>query len=230
MRLNRFICQFNPKDKVMLISNPELVNQIRRVLRLQVGEQIILCDGKSREALVKITEIGNNIKTQVIEINENKSESSVYGILYCAVLKKENFEWVCQKATEVGVKEITPIITQRTVKLNLKHDRLQKILKEAVEQSGRSIIPILNPIIDLKTAIEQAKNNNLNIIFEQSGESFKNLKLETKKVGIFIGPEGGWDEKEIKFAKENGFIFASMGKTTLRAETAAIIASYLVEN
>jgi len=230
MRLNRFICQFNLKDRLIILSDPELVSQIRRVLRLKEGDQIILCDGKSKEAIVKIIEIAKNIKVEVQEIKKSQNETDIYGILYCAILKKENFEWVCQKATEVGIKEITPIITQRTVKLNLKYDRLLKILKEAVEQSDRSVLPILNPIVEFEPAIKQAKSNDANILFEQGGESFKNLTLEAKRIGIFIGPEGGWDESEIELAKENNFIIASLGKTTLRAETAAIIASYLIEN
>ena len=89
--------------------------------------------------------------------------------------KKENFELVVQKAVEIGVKEIIPIITKRTVKLNLKYDRLEKIIKEAAEQSGRGILPILRKAMDFKKAIEEAEQNNINLFFDISGKKFQKI-------------------------------------------------------
>ena len=147
------------------------------------------------------------------------------------VLKKENFEWAVQKAVEVGVKEITPIITARTVKLGLNKDRLKKIIKEAAEQSGRGILPKLNEAIIFDEAIKSAKENDLNLFFNIGGKNVQHSMSNISKIGIFIGPEGGWDEEEIKKAQSsNGFTIVGLGKTILRAETAAVIASYQTVN
>jgi 16S rRNA (uracil1498-N3)-methyltransferase len=109
-------------------------------------------------------------------------------------------------------------------------ERLQKIAKEACEQSGRSFLPEISELVTFEESLEMAKGNDINIIFDASGEDFKNIKIENKKIGIFIGPEGGWTPEEIKKATENNFSVASLGTNILRGETAAIIASYLAQN
>jgi len=133
-----------------------------------------------------------------------------------------------------------PIISKRTVKLNLRQDRLKKIIKEAAEQSNRGVVPILHEPLDFKKALEHALNNDLNLLFDPAGlnlcpfgtspagREIRKLKAESLKLGIWIGPEGGWDEEELQLAKEKGFKIVSLGKLFFRAETAAIIASYLV--
>ena len=146
-------------------------------------------------------------------------------------MKKENFEIAVQKAVEVGVKEIVPIITARTVKFGLNKERLEKIIKEAAEQSGRGILPNLNEAIDFDKAIIEAKNKNeVNLFFQIGYPPLGHSMSKFKKIGVFVGPEGGWTEEETKIAQSNGFTLVGLGKTILRAETAAIIASYLTAN
>jgi len=134
------------------------------------------------------------------------------------------------------VREIIPIICQRTVKTGLKYDRLQKIIKEAAEQSGRGIVPIMGKTTNFKKAIADASENNLNILFASSGVKLLMSDInsltqqENARAGIFIGPEDGWSEEEINAAKEAGFKIVSFGKLILRAETAAIVGTYLVCN
>ena len=142
---------------------------------------------------------------------------------------------MAQKAVEAGIKEIVPVISKRAVKLNLNLKRLNKIIREAAEQSERGIMPILNKPLELSKAIKESQSNNLNLFFDRNGSEFSEVlgiikKDDLKKIGIWIGPEGGWGEEEVKIAKENNFKIVSLGKLTLRAETAAIIASYLIEN
>ncbi len=232
MKIHRFIGNFEFNGKKAVINDEEIINHIKNVLKLNPGEKIILESGNLDEKLAKITKINrNSIECEIVSEYKNKSESEVYGILYCAVLKKENFELVVQKAVETGIKEIVPIITQRTVKLNLNEERLLKIAKEAAEQSGRGIIPKIGAITKFEDAIERAKNIGENFFCDASGSELKNLQLKNlNAIGVWIGPEGGWDEREIETAKENKFKIISLGKTTLRAETAAIIASYLINN
>lgn len=237
MKIYRFIGNFDLQLGGIKISDAEIYHKAKNVLRLNIGEKIILGDGKNHEATAGIIGFGKNlIEVEILEINDNTNESSVHGILYCSILKRENFEWVVQKATEVGIKEIVPVISARTVKFGIKEDRFRKIILEAGEQSGRGELPILNEAMKINVAMKSAEQNDLNLFFEMgypalSPADISSLKL--KRVGIFIGPEGGWSDEELDMIKEKvkddkKFKLAGLGKTTLRAETAAVVASWVV--
>ena len=231
MRPHRFIGNFDLSKKELSISNADFVNQARNVLRLKTGDELILCDGKMNEAVAKILLLAKDkAELEILEIIKNKNESENHVNLYCSILKKENFELAVQKAVEVGVKEIIPIITARTVKLGLNHERLNKIIKEAAEQSGRGVLPKLDEAIIFDEALKLAKENDLNLFFQVGYPPLGHSMSKFKKVGVFIGPEGGWEEEEIEKAQSNGFTIVGLGKTVLRAETAAIVASYLAIN
>lgn len=231
MRQNRFFGKFDLTQKSLQITNRDFWHQVKNVLRLGEGEEIILVDERGQEATAKITEHGNNsIAVEILEVKLNQNESSRRVILYCSILKRENFELVAQKATEVGVNEIVPIICEHTVKTGLKYERLQKVIKEAAEQSGRGILPILHELINFSQAVKQAQQNDRNFLFDLAGEKFTQsecVHLRQKTIGIFIGPEGGWSDFEIDLARQRGFVITSLGKLTLRAETAAIVAGFL---
>src|SRR3989344_3618333 len=142
MRLHRFIGDFDLSKEYLKISDRELVNQLKNVFRLKTGDELLLGDGKKNEALACVEEISKGSATLIIKgtlINANEPE--IYGILYCSILKKENFELAAQKAVEAGISEIVPVIGKRTVKTSLNIPRLEKISKEAAEQSGRGIVP-----------------------------------------------------------------------------------------
>jgi len=233
MKLHRFIGKFYFTKSPMIISDAEILNQWRNVLKLKVGEELILGDGQLNEARGKILRLNQNgAELEILEVYTNQNEPEREVSLYCAILKRENFEFVIQKATEVGVKKIVPLITKRTVKMGLRPDRLEKIIKEAAEQSGRGIAPQLAEALDFRKALEVVGADSLNLIFDASGNSYSQIlkNIGIKEVNIFIGSEGGWDEKELELAKESNFQIASLGKLTLRAETAAVIATYLVIN
>lgn len=232
MKVHRFIGNFNFDKKINSISDKEIFNQIKNVLRLKPGEKIILGDGKGREVSAEIAGfLKHAVSVNVTEARANENEPEMKPILYAAVLKKENFEVVAQKAVEAGVAEIVPVVAARTVKVNLRADRLQKIIREAAEQSGRGIVPALGKIMSFREAVAHAGKNDLNLFFEVGGKKLDQRLLAVNwgtRAGIFIGPEGGWDEAEMKTAEEKNFQIVSLGKLTLRAETAAIIATYLV--
>ena len=231
MRLNRFFVKENLKVGNITVSDADFINQAKNVLRLKTGDELILCDGKMNEAVAKILLLAKDkAELDILEIIKNKNESENHANLYCAILKKENFELAVQKAVEVGVKEITPIITARTIKLGLNYERLNKIIKEAAEQSGRGVLPVLREPIDFNEALESAKENDINLFFQAGYPPLGHSMSKFKKIGVFIGPEGGWDEYEIKIAQPNDFTFVGLSKTVLRAETAAITASYLAVN
>jgi 16S rRNA (uracil1498-N3)-methyltransferase len=152
--------------------------------------------------------------------NKRDPEKMIH--LYAAVLKRENFEWIVEKATEVGAHSIHPILTERTVKMKLNEERLLKIAKEAAEQSGRGIIPRIETVISASEAFSGASGQKL--FLEPGGEAFP--PGTAGELSLFVGPEGGWSESESAIARESGCIPVRLGQTILRAETAAVIAVY----
>lgn len=236
MRLHRFIGDFSAKggpasgwDKELVIKNPQIIKQIKGVLRLEIGDKIILGDGRASVAEATIIEMSHgNISVSLQKI-ESKEEAETKVNLYLAILKKENFELAVQKGVETGVSNIIPVITERTVKTGLNTERLLKIIREASEQSGRSIVPALSPILDFKDALIDNPETEEKVIFHLENAPYSPEK-NIKSSNIFIGPEGGFTEKEIELAKEAGYTVASLGSLTLRGETAAIIATYRAVN
>lgn len=227
MRLHRFILNLDLADDRLVISDFETTNQIRNVLRLEAGDRFVVCDGKGKEATAQVVSADKNVVAEVLDRREVASESAARAVLYCAVLKRENFELVAQKATECGVAAIVPVISTRTVKLGVKRDRLQKIAREASEQSGRGIVPEILEPMPLKQAIVHAAENGVNILFEPGAPLFQQPKNDKQKTGLFIGPEGGWDDAEVEQLRAAGYHIAGLGPRVLRAETAAIVASFI---
>ncbi len=231
MKLHRFFGHFDFRKEKIFIDDKDVVNQWRNVLCFEVGSEIILCDGKLNEALGRIVSFSRNSATvEILGVSKNENESEGEVVLYCSILKGEHFEFVAEKATELGVKKIVPIVCERTVKKNIHRERLEKIIKEAAEQSGRGIIPeLVGEPLSFMIAARQAAAHDVNFFFHSDGkdiESFAGKSFRT--AGVFIGPEGGWKESEIELAKKSGFHIATLGKLTLRAETAAIVAVYSV--
>ncbi len=229
MKQHRFFCTWKEQEGEIVISEKEIVHQMRDVLHLQAGERVILCagDGKETEAEVLQTE-KTGILMQKIEERENVHEPKRRLVLYFSILKRENTEWIVQKATEVGVAELIPIISNRTVKLGIKRERLQEIAKEAAEQSGRGRIPLIHGQTTFEEALTAAQKNKVNFFFHTEGlPPLSSAKIPDESVGLFIGPEGGWDEEEIEMAKKAGCALVSLGSLVLRGETAATIATYL---
>ncbi|TSC99969.1 MAG: 16S rRNA (uracil1498-N3)-methyltransferase [Candidatus Peregrinibacteria bacterium Greene1014_49] len=228
MRLHRFFVDADLSRSSLKITDPELLHQWSKVLRLQEEDRVTLCDGNAMEAIGTLQSIDHDHATVALaSLTPVAAEPKKYVTLYCSILKRENFEWIVQKCIEIGVKVIVPIITARTIKTGLKIDRLRTIAKEAAEQSGRGIIPKISEPIDFISALSEAKNST-NIFFHTAADALPtpNPLPPTPYLNIWIGPEGGWTEKEVQEATNNGFHIASLGMLTLRAETAAVIGSY----
>lgn len=232
MKVHRFIIDTDFKDSVFEINDREVARQIRSVLKLRAGEIIILGNGRLDEVQCQITSVGiKGVEVKVVSRGRNLNEFKTQVVLYCAILKKDNFDLVVQKATEVGVTEIYPVISKRAVKLDVNVERLTKVAKEAAEQSGRGIVPLVHDPLKFSEALLYAAPNDANYFFELGAPAFDRGVLKMRgmnRIGIFIGTEGGWDETEVEAAKKNYFHVASLGNLTLRAETAAIIATYLI--
>jgi 16S rRNA (uracil1498-N3)-methyltransferase len=228
MREDRFFIATKIEKGKLEISDKEIFHQLKNVLRKKAEDRIILFNGTGVEAKAEIKKfLKDKIEVEVLNIEKPEREPKIFVSLFCSILKKSNFELVVQKATEIGVKEIVPILCRNTVKTGLNFKRLEKIAKEAAEQSKRITLPKIEKVLSFKEAIEKAKNFDLKILFDISGKDFSLAKKGAKSVAIFIGPEGGWDGSEIELAKKENFEIFNLGKLNLRSETAAIIASFL---
>lgn len=227
MKIHRFIGNFRLAEEQYTLKDPDLIHQIRDVLQLKPGERIQLCDGQMHEAMATIESWSDkSIELKVEQPTRNAAEPARRITLYCAILKKENFEWACQKATEAGASRIVPVISERTVKLSLRADRLRVILKEAAEQAGRGIVPELGEIMDFEQALTDARACSVRWFFEPSGAALP-AAPDADSITIFVGPEGGWSDRESSQAREAGLRAISLGPRVLRAETAAVIGTYL---
>ena len=226
MKIHRFIGGFDLREGDYIITDEDITHQIWDVLKLKPGERIVLCDGNMNEGIAVIGEKkspGILVNIESVAVNTNEPDRHV--TLYCAILKNENFELVCQKATEAGISELVPLITERTVKLNLRSERLGKIIREAAEQSGRGRVPALRPAMKLLDAIKNVARSTMRICFDVSGTEVS--EITGHGIAVFIGPEGGWSEPELALFRGNDFSISSLGPRMLRAETAAIVAAWL---
>jgi len=216
---------FSSNDKV-------LINQIKNVFRLKTGSEILILDNTGYEYVVKITKLTNNIEGKIVKkIKQKQPEKKIN--LFCSILKGDNFEFVLQKVTELGIAEITPVIFQNSLKKDIvnKIDRWNKIIKEASEQSMRFFLPELNKAVEFGKAIQQVENK-FNLVADQ--ESKINLlkyseKIRKEKIiNIFAGPEGDFSEKEKEIMVKAGFLFYNLGNNTLRSETACIASAGII--
>lgn len=238
---NRFFVDFELKLGKVEIKDTDFVYQLKKVLRKKVGDKIVLFTNNLKEAEAEIINFyGDLVELEILAIRKNIKEPTIEISLYCSTLKRGNFDFVVQKATEIGIKKIIPIICKNTVKLGLNLNRLKKIAKEAAEQSGRGVIPEVSLPQGFKEAIDESNPFELKILFDAYGKkltekygkkltekTFNKRLKKISKIAIFIGPEGGWSDEEIELAKKKDFYILSLGKLNLRAETAAIAGSFL---
>jgi len=228
MTKHRFLIKADLTSKELTFDDPEMVGQWRKVLRLMPGQSIKLFDGLGNEAQGEIISwVGSGgVKLRLNNQQKKFDNPAVDLTLYISILKKDNFSLVVQKAVELGVTNLVPIISARTIKTGLSYPRLEKIIKEATEQSGRSSLMILQSTLSLSEALTEATISSDEVFFcYQEGEKFSS-NLKGKKVAVFVGPEGGWTQEELDQALEKGSRLLSLGENILRAETAAIVSGY----
>lgn len=227
MKIHRFIAPLTYTEKTLVIRDPELVHQIHRVLRLTAGEQVLFGDGSGKEAHTVLTTVSKSlVEAEILSFSQNENEPAKSVTLYVALLKKDNFELAIQKAVESGVSRIVPLLTQRTVKIGLNEERIKSIIKEAAEQSGRGILPILESPQPFAEALEKMDPKNT-VFFDLGGNELTNEESE-KATALCIGPEGGFTPEEHSLAEHHGCQIRNLGKLTLRGETAAIVGSYRI--
>ncbi len=229
MRLHRFyVSQEIGDQKVVSIKDAKTIHQWRDVFRYTTGAQVILFDGKGAEYSCMIERINPDLADVRIRGQSPMSEkmgtdltSSIW--IAAALIKNDNFDWILQKTTELGVGGILPLIAERTIKKNLNIDRSKRIVQEAAEQSGRLDIPTFLAPQDLKEALENFDGKVIVCQGSPDSKPFSKKMLASKGKTLFVvGPEGGWSPKELEFFAKKMFTAVSIGENVLRAETAAI--------
>jgi 16S rRNA (uracil1498-N3)-methyltransferase len=215
--------------------------QISQVLRLHAGETVMVLDNRGSHYRILLDSVSaQEVVGTIVETARADGEPQTRVTLYIGLTQREKFEWILQKATEVGVACCVPVITQRTLvrgweegESHGKKERWERILREAAEQSHRGLIPTLEPVTRLETALRNASQANDACLFAWEGEQQASLRqalqaARPQRIGLFIGPEGGFSAEEAALARQHGAIPVSLGRRILRMETAAVVAAALV--
>ena len=265
MRLHRFHIddrELSPQAGVnskFTITSPEIIHQIINVFRMKIGDQLIVFNGTGFDYECKIDNINRRstivsnsvISLTVLESQRNNISQVRKLFLGAAVVKKDNFEWIVEKATELGVTDIIPIAAERSEKKALNEERLRKIAVEASEQSGRDTTPMVWPIMESGSAVSLLKKENPGVkilAFHTEGNKFGSVSechvctdcacgqqtsrrrtdLVKGDLAVFIGPEGGWSPMEIEMFHRENVEIVCLGSQVLRAETAVVAALSVV--
>ncbi len=203
-----------------------------RVLRLSTGDNLQLIDGKGNFYEAEITDA--NPKKCRLRILKSERESGKRNFhLHIAIAPTKNtdrFEWFLEKATEIGIDEITPLITTHSERKTVNPDRLEKILISAMKQSLKACLPKLNELTFFKELVINNKTQNRFVAYcdDIQKTHLKDLVKKGSDILILIGPEGDFTPEEVQFAAENGFEVVSLGTSRLRTETAGIVACSIV--
>jgi len=206
---------------------------ICKVLRMQNGDELALVNGKGTEAKAAI--IDNHPKKcliQITSIQQVEKEDYHIHIALAPTKSIDRIEWLVEKMTELGVHEISFILTKQSERKNIKIERLEKIAIAAMKQSKRHFLPIINPLIPLDEFLENHEICGVAHCSELTQkQTITSLAIDTiKKLPILIGPEGDFTPEEIKMIQKNQNLFINLGKTRLRTETAALYACALLKS
>ena len=218
--MDLFFSNFKSNDKYLIIDEIDS-KHITRSFRKNIGDSVKITNGLGHLCNAEIVEIGKKIKVKIKSIE--KFESSVYSV-HIAISPLKNisrFEWFVEKATELGINQITPLICKYSEKKKVNMDRLDRILISSLKQSNQFFKPIINSIKDFEDFIINNEDEKLMANLKTSNKI--NGQLFTQKnICLMIGPEGGFSNQEIELAKKHNIKQVTLGKSRLRSETAAI--------
>ena len=220
------------QDELLKIEGEE-VKHIRKVLRLKAGDKIIVFNGLGKEYEGTILEEKpSSVMVKVQNIFFPQKDSPLEVTLAQSLLKGEKMDFLIQKATELGVKEIIPFFSSRSVPLLERsrrlerHRRWERIAVEASKQCGRGVVPKIESLKDYSEMLQIASPDGLRLIlWEREGIKLKEVferSEEKEKIFFVVGPEGGFSQEEVDEAEKSGFTTVSLGRRVLRAETASL--------
>ena len=228
-------------SKNLLIEGEE-AHHLQKVRRLKTGELLTAFDGQGNSYKAQITAVlKDKIQARILETRRREGESPLSLHLVQALLRAEKMDWVVQKAVELGVSRLTPLIAGRSIiklapgDIHPKKERWQKIAREAGKQCGRSSLPVIEPPTPWEQWIKGPFPEYGRFFFYE-GEKKKKLKILSHKmrginsVLVALGPEGGWEPREVEALQAEGFLSLSLGPRILRAETAALAAVTLMQH
>lgn len=210
---------------------------ISRVLRMKVGEALTACDTKGYDYDCLIESLSDReVSLRVLEVRPSQSEPDVRVSLYQAMPKGDKLELIIQKAVELGVDSITPVMTRRCVSkpdsksMAKKLERYNRIALEAAKQSGRGKVPQVCPMLDLPQALDEMAQTSCPILFYENATAPAKQVIDGagKEIAVLIGSEGGFDESEVELAIQKGCQVLSLGKRILRCETAPLAALSII--
>lgn len=229
MRTPRIFIEQSLSANSQLQLDKNAAHHLTRVLRRKAGDALVVFNGEGGEYPATLTEVSRNGATLALGDQQNKTvESPLYTHLGIAVSKGDRFDWLVQKATEMGVNEISPLLTQRCeVKLDAarsekKQHHWQQIARSACEQSGRNSVPVVHAIQPLDNWL--AQTNGLRFVLAPGEAALSTIEEKPKTVTLLVGPEGGLEEPEITAAENSGFTRLGLGPRVLRTETAPVAA------
>lgn len=225
--MHKFFIDNKTNDKIVITGDD--FNHITKVLRKKIDDEI-MCSYNNYEYLCKITSIlEDKINLDIISENISDVESDVKIYLYICLSKSDKIDFVVCKATELGVYEITPVISKRCISKakDNKVERYNRIAYEAAKQSKRDYVPKVNGFMSFESALNNL-NTDLSVLLYENEKSisFKETlsSKNFKSISLFIGPEGGFDISEVNLAMSKNIIISSIGKRILRCETAPLAA------
>lgn len=232
--MDYFYC---PPDKIskssLLIDGNEYAHLVH-VMRKKAGDEIRVVDGRGTGYDVRLDALKKHVASAtILGLHKNHNEPSVNVTLAVGILKNPSkFDFLVEKATELGVRQIIPLVTLRTIPNHAKVERWQKLALAAMKQCGRSYLPVVRNLMTLDELLSQRDHFDLNLIAHEVPEGSQNvgklLAKGHKSVLVVIGPEGGFDDQEIGKCRDVGFHQIYLGERRLRTETAAILSMGLV--
>ncbi len=232
MRHRFFVSPDSISNTVVKFTSAQ-AHQLREVLRMRVGDKIVVLDNVGNEYRVVLNHVARDLaQGEMLEKRAATGEPRTEIILYQALLKGDKFEWVLQKGTEIGIAAFLPVASERSVQEvgKNKFARWTQIVTEAAEQAGRGKIPALYAHQPLTHALSSAKLHGGLSLMAWEQENARDLKSvleasDANKIHLFIGPEGGFSEMEIEDARKKRAEIITLGSRILRAETAGLVAA-----
>ncbi len=228
------------QGNLAFIDSEEEIKHISRTLRMQEGDVVEIFDGKGKEYIARLDQIDKkSIQLKVMEEVKINRELKTFTTVYQGIPKAQKMELIVQKLTEIGVSRMVPVKFERCIRLIDEKEakqiqRWQKIALEACKQSKRTLVPLIEKSMDIKTLAQDIKNNDLSLLFYENEEALnvkellKALDKKQTKVGIIIGPEGGITETERELLISAGAKSVLLGNRILRTETAAIYGASII--
>lgn len=234
--MRRFLCEKENISGGKVYFQKEEAAHIKKVLRMQAGDKMIVSAGDGIDFLCRLLDTPDCVaEIEETKINENEPECEL--VLFQGIIKNEKMDYAVQKAAEIGVTRIVPVICGRTVvKIESekdrknKQERWQRIAREACKQCGRSKVPQVDSPVPFSEAVKIFSTFETKIVAfeEEKTKSISSAVTKGRSVGYFIGPEGGIENDEHAFLIKNGGVSVSLGKRILRAETAAVVCGALI--